>query len=260
MKKIVEAIKELVEEANFECSENGIALQAMDAAHVALVSMLLRQSGFEPYRCDRSRTLGIPVAHMHKIIKCGDNTDTLTLASQDDGDSLNFTFESVNQEKTSTFQMKLLDIDADTMSIPEKEYDAVVVMSSTEFQRICRDMSMLGEVVRIGVTKEGVSFSAAGDVGKATIKLAQGAGDVDNEKNVGLTVDLNQPVELSFALHYLNQFCKATALSTSVTLSMSDDTPLVVEYRIGDMGYIRYYLAFKIDDEEGDETKVKDEM
>jgi len=256
MKKIVDAIKELVEEANFDCSENGIALQAMDPSHVALVSMLLRHTGFEPYRCDRTRTLGIHVGNMHKIIKCVENTDTITLSSFDDGDSLNFTFESQNQEKTSTFQMKLLDIDADQMSIPEKEYDAVVTMSSSEFQRICRDLTLLGEVVKIAVTKDGVQFSAKGEVGDAKINLVAGAGDVDSDKGTGLSVELNAPVELSFALNYLNQFCKATPLSPTVSLSMSSDTPLVVEYRVGDMGYIRFFLAFKIDD---DEATVKEE-
>merc|ERR1711935_844569 len=214
--------------------------------------MLLRPSGFEPYRRDRTRTLGIHIGNMSKIIKCGDNNDTITLSAQDDGDSLNFAFESQNQEKMSSFQMKLLDIDTDQMSIPEKEYDAVITMSSSEFQRICRDLTMLGEVVKVGVSKDGVTFSAKGDVGNVAIKLVQGAGDVDSEKDKGtqLNVELNEPVELSFALNYLNQFCKATPLSPTVSLSMSSDTPLVVEYRIGDMGYVRYYLAFKIDDED----------
>ena len=35
-----------------------------------------------------------------------------------------------------------------------------------------------------------------------------------------------------------------------VTLSMSPEVPLVVEYKIGDIGYIRYYLAPKIEDED----------
>lgn len=36
-----------------------------------------------------------------------------------------------------------------------------------------------------------------------------------------------------------------------VTLSMSRELPVVVEYRIADMGHIRFYLAPKIEDEEG---------
>jgi proliferating cell nuclear antigen len=36
-----------------------------------------------------------------------------------------------------------------------------------------------------------------------------------------------------------------------VTLSMSRELPVVVEYRIADMGHIRFYLAPKIEDDEG---------
>lgn len=35
-----------------------------------------------------------------------------------------------------------------------------------------------------------------------------------------------------------------------VQLSMSADVPLVVEYRIQDIGHIRYYLAPKIEEED----------
>lgn len=35
-----------------------------------------------------------------------------------------------------------------------------------------------------------------------------------------------------------------------VQLSMSADVPLVVEYRIHDIGHIRYYLAPKIEEED----------
>ena len=42
---------------------------------------------------------------------------------------------------------------------------------------------------------------------------------------------------------------QATSLSGQVTLSMSKELPVVVEYRIAEMGYVRYYLAPKIEDE-----------
>jgi proliferating cell nuclear antigen len=38
LKKIVEAIKELVKSVNFDASNTGISMQAMDSSHVALVS------------------------------------------------------------------------------------------------------------------------------------------------------------------------------------------------------------------------------
>jgi proliferating cell nuclear antigen len=42
---------------------------------------------------------------------------------------------------------------------------------------------------------------------------------------------------------------QATALAPQVILSLSKDLPIVVEYRIQEMGYVRYYLAPKIEDD-----------
>ena len=39
-------------------------------------------------------------------------------------------------------------------------------------------------------------------------------------------------------------------LAPTVQLQMSKELPVVVQYLIADMGYVRYYLAPKIEDEE----------
>lgn len=67
LKKIIEAIKDLVTDANFDCTENDFSLQAMDSSHVSLVAMTLEKDGFEHFRCDKAVSMG-----MHLIfIPCG---------------------------------------------------------------------------------------------------------------------------------------------------------------------------------------------
>jgi len=51
----------------------------------------------------------------------------------------------------------------------ETDYSCVIKMPSAEFQRICRDLSQIGESVVICCTKEGVKFSASGDLGTGII-------------------------------------------------------------------------------------------
>ena len=101
-------------------------------------------------------------------------------------------------------------------------------------------------------------------------------------------MELNEPVSLTFACRYLNFFTKATPLSSTVTLSLKGEQPLgkcmidvrpacsswgkkkletgiftyisllplphihhaVVEYKIADIGHIRYYLAPKIEEDD----------
>lgn len=49
--------------------------------------------------------------------------------------------------------------------LQETDYSCVIKMPSGEFSRICKDLSQFGESMVIACTKEGVRFSAAGDIG-----------------------------------------------------------------------------------------------
>ena len=192
--------------------------------------------------------------------------------------------------------MKLMDIDQDTLGIPETEYDATVTMSSTEFARLCRDQSVLGESVRIEVSKEGVRFTSEGDAANGSVMLkpdsavksmkskvkkeddedAQmdedaseddgGANEEEEEENeeeedegaskkrkrskasaskapkgkskkaklddddndTGVKIVMSQQVNLTFSLKYLQNFAKSSTLCSRVTLSMSNEVPLLV--------------------------------
>ncbi len=248
LKKVLESLKDLLNEATWDCADTGIQLQAMDNSHVSLVSVLLRSDGFDKFRCDRQLSMGMNLTSMSKILRCAANDDIITIKAQDQADTVTFMFESPNQEKVSDYEMKLMNLDQEHLGIPETDYAAVIKMPATEFQRVIKDLSQFGESVVISCTKEGVKFSAAGDIGVGNIKLAQTA-NVDKEEEA-VTIDMQEPVTLTFACRYLNMFTKASCLAPQVTLSMSPEVPLVVEYKIGDIGHIRYYLAPKIEDED----------
>ena len=79
LKKLLEAVKDLVTDANFDCSATGFSLQAMDSSHVSLVSMQLRADGFDHFRCDRNLSMGINLANMAKMLKCAGNEDVVTM-------------------------------------------------------------------------------------------------------------------------------------------------------------------------------------
>lgn len=79
LKKVLEATKDLVTDANFDCSASGFSLQAMDSSHVSLVSLNLRSDGFEHYRCDRNLSMGMNLSNMAKMLKCANNEDIITM-------------------------------------------------------------------------------------------------------------------------------------------------------------------------------------
>ncbi|KAF2764787.1 proliferating cell nuclear antigen [Teratosphaeria nubilosa] len=248
LKKVVDAIKDLVQDCNFDCNDSGIALQAMDNSHVALVSMMLKSESFSPFRCDRNIALGINLTSLQKVLRCAQNEDILTVKAEDAPDVVSMQFESADNDRISDYDIKLMDIDQEHLGIPDTEYAAEITLPSSEFQRICRDLSALSESVSIECTKEGVKFSCSGDIGNGSVNLRQHT-DVENEsKNV--SIKLSEPVALTFSLKYLVNFCKASGLSDHVKLSLSNEVPLLVEYGLSNNSYLRFYLAPKIGDEE----------
>ncbi len=97
LKKVFEAIKDLCTDVNIDCNESGMSLQAMDSSHVSLVSMLLRDTGFEHYRCDRTMSLGLNMTNVSKIFKICGNDDIVTMKAEDEGDTIMFTFENTGE-------------------------------------------------------------------------------------------------------------------------------------------------------------------
>ncbi|KAJ1728850.1 hypothetical protein H4S06_001015 [Coemansia sp. BCRC 34490] len=249
LKKIIEAIKELVDEANFDFTESGIRLQAMDKSHVALSFLHLRDDGFIEYRCDRSQTLGINLGSFGKILKCAANDDQVHIkATTDNAETLMVSFESAGKDRISEFNLKLMDIDIDTVDVPDMDYQATVTMSSQEFARIVRDLSSIGDAVTIDATKQGVRFSASGDDGNGSILLKHQK-LIDDEGASTTSVEITEPVSHSLALKYLANFAKAAPLAETVTINLIEEAPVMFEFKISDIGHIRFYLAPQIEEE-----------
>jgi proliferating cell nuclear antigen len=135
-----------------------------------------------------------------------------------------------------------MDLDSEHLGIPDTDYSCTIKMPSSEFSRICRDMSIMGDSVLVCTTKEGVKFSAKGDLGQGifsqynsrypkliflflgSIRLVQTA-NIEKEEEA-VVIEMKEAVALTFAVRYLSMFCKAAPLSPQVGLSLSEDTPL----------------------------------
>ena len=49
---IIDSSSSIVNEENLEATSNGLSLQAMDSAHISLISLNMKEEGFEGYRCE----------------------------------------------------------------------------------------------------------------------------------------------------------------------------------------------------------------
>ena len=182
-KKLIDTLSALVPESNIDCSDAGMSLQCMDSGHIALVFLELKKEGFADYRIDRDVPLGVSFTSWNKILKCAGSSDSLTMTAAEGEDVAKFTFENEKSNRISQFEMKLLSIDTELLSIPDNEYDVTITMPSAELGRICRDLGSIGENVTISAIKGEVRFSTTGDVGNANITIKPST-SIDDEDNV----------------------------------------------------------------------------
>ena len=153
----------------------------------------------------------------------------------------------IETEKSGEFQLNLLNLDTQALGIPDTDYPTTIKMSSSEFVSLCRDFTSLSDCVKIEVIDGKVTFSVIGKAGNGKYHLKNNNAEKIEEQVIIIN---KEDVCCSYGLQYLNSFSKASSLSNVVTLHISTKYPLMIDYEIEDLGFLKFYLAPKMEDEE----------
>lgn len=247
LKKVIDAIKDLINDVNFICTDEGIQMQAMDTSHVALICLTLLADGFSVYECSEHFTLGLNVSILAKILKCAESGDSVILEAEPSGDTLSITLESANGGRQSVFEITRLSIESDGIEIPDVEYSCSVTMPCGVFTRVVRDIATFDETCVVSIKEGVVSFGVKNNMSQITIDLKEDK--TSKKKEEHLSINVSDAVKQLFAVRYLSQFAKTSGISDQVGIFMSEGTPLYVTYDMGSIGSVGYYLAPKIEDD-----------
>ena len=96
LKKVIDAIRDLLGDCTWDCTNTGMSLQSMDSSHVALVNVVLKSEGFKNYRCPRNLNMGISLASMAKVLKCAGHNDNVIIKTDGDSCTVSIIFENVD--------------------------------------------------------------------------------------------------------------------------------------------------------------------
>lgn len=246
-KRIIDGFKDCVQLVNFQCKEDGIIAQAVDDSRVLLVSLEIGVEAFQDYRCDHPVTLGIDLSSLSKILRCGNNSDTLTLIADDNPDSILLLFEDVKRDRIAEYSLKLMEIDADFLKIEDLQYDSTLLMPASEFSKVVKDLSQLSDSLNILITKETIKFVADGDIGSGSVILKPFM-DMENPSE-SIKLEMDQPVDLTFGTKYLLDIIKGSSLSDNIGIRLSSEAPALFQFSLKS-GFLQFFLAPKFNDEE----------
>lgn len=264
LKKIINAIKDVITEANVECTEQGMALQCMDSSHVMLVYIMLREWGFDRYVISKNVTLGLNMTSVGKIMKIAKGDSLCTLKTLDDSDTLTFMFEDVGGKIDKKLNLKLMGIDAEHLGIPPTDYRARVKMPVTLFTELCKNCVLIGDAVTITVSGKMMKWVAKGDEIEDCALYVHGAGlfndaPADDYQNTYITCGLDD-VQTYLSLKYLTEAAKCASLADHVIIRIIENRPVRIEFHFGktrtnDKGKVEhsslmcYFMAPKVPDQ-----------
>ena len=149
---LVEALKEILTEANLEFDAGGIKVMSVDETHTVLVYLRLYHDRFENYYCPAKHILGVNMIYLFKLIKTMGNNDSLTLyLPASNPNKLGIRMENSDKSTVTNYFLKLFDTNVDEIQIPNLNFSNIIHMPSLDLQKICRDMNALGEKLDVEI-------------------------------------------------------------------------------------------------------------
>ena len=237
-KSIIEVLKEVISDTNITVDETGIKILMMDSSHSCLVSLRLDAETFDEYRCDDQYHLGVNMISFFKLLKSISSNDTITLSMDSvDIHELNIVVENIEKRSKTEYKLKLLDINVETIDIPDVESKTIVTMPSVDLQRISRDIANLSDVVKISAGDNTLQISCEG--GFASQCTSLGAAEH------GLTFRHNgevETIESEYSVRFINLFCKASSVSPILEIHIRPNYPLIMKFPIS-LGTLTFALA-----------------
>lgn len=241
IKTLVEALKELLTDVVIEVDDTGLRVIAMNKACAVLVHLKLDASRFEYFRCSKPLNLGVNINNLYKLIKTVGNSDTLTMYVEEDESHLGIKIESSEKNSRTVYKLNLLDMENPDITVDAMQFDDTIELGSGEFQKLCRDMHNIADVVEIKVVNEEVTFSCRGDF--STQETVLGNGCLQKAESSSEPRPASEITQGIFNLDYLVMFTRCTNLSPTVQLFLKNDFPLFVRYTVSNLGEIKLVCA-----------------
>jgi len=241
---IFQNIKTFTDHISILCKDSGIYVQTMDSARVSIVELSLPAAWFDTYTHTVDVSIGISSSILYKILNARTVPQTIQIVYENDTrDTLSIHFTS-DDKKTfdKHFEVPLIDLEQEYMDIPPIDYVAEFSVPSGVFSGLINQLKMFGDSMDITCSEEKiVLFSNSPDSGKMSVEM-----DIDDLTS--FSINEGEELNLSFSLNFLHNICSFNKLAKEMEIKLANDYPLAIVYDLGGEGFMKFYLAPKIDD------------
>jgi len=229
---IISIISELVTEVRLKINSEGMSLNAIDPANVAMAYFKIPRDLFSEFQVEKEERLGVNLDSLKAVLRRCKPGSSLTLERADN------LLKLVIQDRIKRdFSLALLDIDVEEKELPQWEFNSVIKMSSESFVEVVEDClvvsdacTFIAEPSKFVVEARGLN-SARSEFSSDEVEIHSG-----NSK-------------ARFSLEYLNKFIKGAKVSSRAIISFSDNHPMRIDFPTGNV-MVSFVLAPRIEQED----------
>jgi proliferating cell nuclear antigen len=116
-------------------------------------------------------------------------------------------------------------------------------MPSNEFNKICRDMINLSEIIEIKSVGNQIIFSCKGEFASQETII----GETTNGLSFVKHSNDDNIIQGYYNLKHLVLFAKCTNLCNSIEMYMKNNFPIVINFSVGSLGNLKLALAPKVE-------------
>ncbi|MFP4005937.1 MAG: proliferating cell nuclear antigen (pcna) [Candidatus Hadarchaeia archaeon] len=239
-KNCIGAISNLVEEIDFEFTEEGVEMRAMDPSHVALSEFKLSSNAFEEYELEGPQKLGVDLGEMDRFLSRAKKNDEFTLSFDESEGRLKLKFRG---ESTRRFSLPLLEVEEEDLPEPDLDFTAFAKISAGAISEGLKDAALVGDNVRFELLEDKFLMGIESDTGSVEMELSEEDGGLKE-------LDVDEPSRSMYNIGYLDDMFKAASSSDLVEIHHGTDLPILMIFNIADgNGKLKFLLAPRIETE-----------
>jgi proliferating cell nuclear antigen PCNA len=151
------------------------------------------------------------------------------------------TATSTNANFDHFFELPLMDVEQENLSIPSVDYDVEFSMDSKKFSDLISELMVFGPNLNIMCTEELLEFNSSGDTGKLKVNIPI---DSLNE----FAISEGEKLDISYSLAHIGKMCLSTKLGGEIGIGISAEYPMSLKYSLGEESTVAFFVAPKIAD------------
>jgi len=238
-------MKTFTDSINISFNSDHMFIQSMDSSMVIIMEFRLSSSWFDLYEVNEAITIGLSTNIWSKVLNVRDKSQMITLSSCKDNDYLAVEFDKSESKVIfdKSFEIPLISLDVELLHIPKMDYQAEWTLPCGTFASMVSQLKQFGDNLFIECSEEHIQLiSDSQDYGKMNTHIP-----IDDLEEY--SIEEGSTINSSFGLKMLYNVCLYQKISKSLSISISENQPMCLEYIMEEGAKLVFHLAPRIDDE-----------